>query len=270
VAADLLPAYEVNTIIASMGMRPVGRPAWMRGRYVVAAIDRHGRDVNVVLDARDGQVLAVRPLGRGGFGPPPPGYGPRLAPYDRMDDAMDPGMTPPAAIPGASPPDDGEFFDDDRQQGALPPPRPAARTAPPPSDPSITGSVTRSVPAERKQVAPKDATPTPRPRPALARANDPGNKPGALPADKSAADSRPDAAAGAAKAEAKAEVKPESGKSEAGKSEAGQTPTSKPGQSGTKPANKTDAAKADVRVIDLSKPKTSPKPEDKPGVAIRF
>ena len=62
VAADLLPAYEVATIVASMGMRPVGRPAWMRGRYMVAAIDRYGREVNVVLDARDGQVLAVRPL----------------------------------------------------------------------------------------------------------------------------------------------------------------------------------------------------------------
>ena len=34
-AADLLPAYEVSTIVASMGLRPVGRPAWMRGRYVV-------------------------------------------------------------------------------------------------------------------------------------------------------------------------------------------------------------------------------------------
>ena len=72
VAADLLPAYEVATIVSSMGLRPVGRPAWMRGRYVVAAIDRYGREVNVVLDARDGQVLAVQPLGRGGFGPPPP------------------------------------------------------------------------------------------------------------------------------------------------------------------------------------------------------
>jgi hypothetical protein len=225
VAADLLPAYEVNTIVASMGMRPVGRPAWMRGRYVVAAIDRYGRDVNVVLDARDGQVLAVRPLGRGGFGAPPPRYAPRPVPHDRMDDSA----APPASTPEAPPPDDDEFFDNDRQHGSMPA-RPTARTAPAPRDPSVTGSITRSVPAARRESAPKDATPVPRPRPALARANDPGNTP--------AAASKP------AQAEAKAEVKPD--------------------------ASKPDAPKPEVRVIDLSKPKTAPKPEDKPGEAIRF
>ena len=84
----------------------------MRGRYVVAAIDRYGREVNVVLDARDGQVLAVRPLGRGGFGSPPLGYrGP--APYDPMD-----GRAPPAAGPMMPPADDDEFFDSDRYNAA--------------------------------------------------------------------------------------------------------------------------------------------------------
>ena len=61
-AADLMPPYEVTTIITSMGMRPIGRPAWRAGRYIVAAVDRNGREVNVVLDARDGQVIAVRPM----------------------------------------------------------------------------------------------------------------------------------------------------------------------------------------------------------------
>jgi hypothetical protein len=304
-AADLLPAYEVNTIVASMGMRPVGRPAWMRGRYVVAAIDRYGRDVNIVLDARDGQVLAVRPLGRGRFGPLPSGYGDGRGPgpYDER-------MSPPAAIPGAPPPDDGEFFDNDRQQGSLPPPRPVARSAPPARDPSTTGSITRSVPVERRATAPKDTTPVPRPRPALARANDPGNTPAAAPVVQPATIAKPDeakpaaatpAAATAAKpdeakstpastpastaaapattpkpaqAEAKAEVKPDAIKREASKPAAKRTTTpqaaAKPAQANPEIAAKPDAPKPEIRVIDLSKPKTAPKPEDKPGEAIRF
>jgi hypothetical protein len=287
VAADLLPAYEVNTIVASMGMRPVGRPAWMRGRYVVAAIDRHGRDVNVVLDARDGQVLAVRPLGRGGFGPPPPGYGGHPAPYDRMDERM----TPPAAIPGG-PPEDGEFFDNDYEQGALPQ-RPVARTAPPRRDPAVTGSVTRSAPAKRKEAAPKDTTPVPLPRPALAHANDPGNK-SVAPAAQPAAAAQPGHPEPAAtpksvQVEAKAEIKAGARKSDTGKPEtrklesgtpdvsnpntkqASAPPQAvKPGQTKPDAPAKPDGAKKEIRVIDLSKPKTAPKPEDKPGEAIRF
>jgi hypothetical protein len=293
VAADLLPAYEVNTIVASMGMRPVGRPAWMRGRYVVAAIDRYGRDVNVVLDARDGEVLAVRPLGRGRFGPPSPGHVGRPAPYDRGDERM----SPPAAIPGAPPPDEGEFFDNDRQQGALPAPRSAARSAPPPRDPSVTGSVARSAPVERKEAAPKDATPRdamklPRPRPALARANDPGSKPAAAPVTQPAAAAKPEEAKPAAtpksvQVEAKAEVKPAASKPDAGKPETrklegsapeakksetkqSSAPAAKPGQAKPEVASKPDAPKPEVRVIDLSKPKTAPKPDDKPGEAIQF
>lgn len=270
VAADLLPVYEVATIVTSMGMRPVGRPAWIRGRYVVAAVDRYGREVNVVLDARDGQVLAVRPLGRNSFGAPPPGYAGRPAPYDPMDGRA----PPPAAGPGAPPPaEDDEFFDNDRQQGALPPPRPTARTAPPPRDPSVTGSVVRSA-LERKVTAPKDATPVPRPRPALARANDPGNKPAS--ADKPAAAAKPGEAKPAAApkpTQAEAKAKPEVSKPEASKPEAKQASapqSAKPAQAKPEVASTPEAPKPDVRVIDLSKPKTAPKPEDKPGEAIRF
>lgn len=274
VAADLLPAYEVNTIVASMGMRPVGRPAWMRGRYVVAAIDRYGRDVNVVLDARDGQVLAVRPLGRGGFGPPP-GYAGRPVPYDRMDERL----SPPAPVPGGPPQHDEEFFDDDRQQGALPP-RSLARTAPVPRDPSVT----RSAPAQRKEAAPKDITPVPRPRPALARASDPGNKPASQAATQpvtaaKAEHAKPVTAPKSAQAEAKADVKPTSKTPEFSKPQTRKLESSTPeaSKSATRqasapqPAAKPEtAAKPEVRVIDLSKPKTAPKPDDKPGEAIRF
>jgi hypothetical protein len=267
VAADLLPAYEAATIVTSMGLRPVGRPVWRRGRYIVAAIDRYGREVNVVLDAHNGQVLAVRPLGRDSFGapPPPPGYG--RGPYDPMD-----GAAPPyEAGPGAPPPDDGEFFDNERQQGALPPPRTAARPAPAPRDPSVTGNVTRPAPAARKDVNAdpnsKNAAPTPRPRPALAKANDPGNKPVPVPADQPAVSAKPDDKKPDA---AKPDAKP-SANVQAAKPDVKPGPANKPQANKPDQASKPDAKKeTDIRVIDLGKPKAAAKPEEKPGEAIRF
>jgi hypothetical protein len=304
VAADLLPAYEVSTIVASMGLRPVGRPAWRRGRYVIAAVDGYGREVNVVLDARDGQVLAVRPLGRGRFGPPPPpGYGGQ-APYDPMDGR--------ALPPGGPFPDDDEFFDNDRQQGSLSPRAPSREVAPV-REPSVTGNVARRAPAVRRDAAPNDATPVPRPRPALARANDPGTKPAASvtqpasaapadakpadakPADAKPADAKPAAAQKPGQAEAKAEVSPDALKRDAGKADGAKTEgaktegakleatkpeAAKPAvkqtraapAAATKPeaAKKPQTAEREIRVIDLSKPKDAAKPADKPGEAIRF
>jgi hypothetical protein len=299
VAADLLPAYEVSTIVASMGLRPVGRPAWRRGRYVIAAVDGYGREVNVVLDARDGQVLAVRPLGRGRFGPPPPpGYGGQ-APYDPMDGR--------ALPPGGPFPDDDEFFDNDRQQGSLSPRAPSREVAPV-REPSVTGNVARRAPAVRRDAAPNDATPVPRPRPALARANDPGTQPAASvtqpasaapadakPADAKPADAKPAAAQKPGQAEAKAEVSPDALKRDAGKADGAKTEgaktegakleatkpeAAKPAvkqtraapAAATKPeaAKKPQTAEREIRVIDLSKPKDAAKPADKPGEAIRF
>jgi hypothetical protein len=230
-AADLMPAYEVSTIVASLGMRPLGRPAWRAGRYIVAAIDRYGREVNVVLDARDGQVIAVRPIA-GGFGPqrsgydtgyappPPPGYpGQGPAPYDPRAGAASP--PPPGAAPGAPPPngDDDEFFDNDRQQGAVPPPPAAPRSASAPRE-IPTGSVPRRVTSLSPKDGAKDATPMPRPRPAQAKVNDP----------------KPEAA----------KPKPQAGAQEL----AG------------------DSTRKDVRVIDLSKPEA--KADPKPLEGIRF
>jgi hypothetical protein len=231
-AADLMPAYEVSTIVASLGMRPLGRPAWRAGRYIVAAIDRYGREVNVVLDARDGQVIAVRPIAGGfgpqrsgydtGYAPPPPGYpGQGPAPYDPRAGAASP--PPPGVAPGGAPRspdgDDDEFFDNDRQQGAVPPTN-APRVASAPRD-VPTGSVPRRVTSlSPKDTSARDATPMPRPRPALAKVNDP----------------KPEAA----------KPKPQAGAQEL----AG------------------DSTRKDVRVIDLSKPEA--KADPKPLEAIRF
>lgn len=241
-AADLLPPHEVTTVIASMGMRPLSRPIWRGDRYVVFAVDRHGQEVRVVLDAHNGQVLAVRPssrgfaqggYGQGGYGqgagappygydqgyapPPPQGYPPaRQAPYDQRY-----GATPPPP-PGAPPPsDDQDYFDNDGQQGSLPLPPAGARTTS--RDPHAREVPTGSVPRRVTAVAPKekpakDATPMPRPRPELAKLND--ANPGA---PKDAAKDAP-----------------------------------------------SDPAKKDVRVIDLGKPKPEAQAEPKPGEAIRF
>lgn len=247
VAADLMPAYEVATIVASLGMRPLGRPAWRAGRYIVAAIDRYGREVNVVLDARDGQVIAVRPIA-GGFGPqrygydtgyappPPPGYpGQGPAPYDPRAGAASP--PPPGAAPGAprSPDgDDDEFFDNDRQQGAAPPTG-ASRAASAPRD-VPTGSVPRHVTSlSPKDSSAKDATPMPRPRPALARVNDP---------------------------------KPEAAKPEAAKPEAAKPEAAKPKPQAGAQELAGDSTRKDVRVIDPSKPEA--KADPKPLEGIRF
>jgi hypothetical protein len=265
-AADLLPPHEVSTVIASMGMRPLSRPIWRGDRYVIFAVDRHGQEVRVVLDAHNGQVLAVRPAGRGfapggfaerngappqgygqGYGqgydqgyapPPPPGYPPaRQAPYDARYGATPP--PPPGAAPGAQPPaSDEDYFDNDQQQGSLPPPPGAPRAA---SREAPTGSVPRRVTAVAPKEKPaKDVMPVPRPRPELAKASDPkANDPSA-----NGAKPVPQAAPQAA---AKPEV---------------QQP-----QPVAKDASK-DAPK-DV-VIDPNKPKPEAKAGPKPVEGIRF
>lgn len=70
-----LPAFEAVTITRSMGLDPVDGPVWRDGRYMLRAIDPDGREMHVVLDGRDGHVLAVRPQARRYFAPG--GYGPR-------------------------------------------------------------------------------------------------------------------------------------------------------------------------------------------------
>lgn len=199
--ADMLPPQEVAAIVASMGLRAIDRPVWRDGRYTVTAVDRYGRELQVVIDGQEGEVLSVRPSDRRyGSAQPPRGYpGP-------ADPRYAPGR-PPVEEPDAMPPDDDdeeEFFDDERQGGDLDTPAAPGQTLQQPYE-KPTGTVARRSPEiERpagKDVAPRDATPLPRARPALA-------------------DARP--------------VEP----------------------------------KKDVRVIDMSKPKTEPA-ESKPVEAIR-
>jgi hypothetical protein len=79
-----MPAFEAVTIARSMGLDPLSGPVWQNGSYVLRATDEDGREMRVVVDGRDGRVLAVRPIARRYFAPVAPGYGPRLVPDFEM------------------------------------------------------------------------------------------------------------------------------------------------------------------------------------------
>jgi hypothetical protein len=84
-----LPPQEVNAIVRSTGLRPLGPPMRHGPAYVVRAIDPDGEEVRVVINARMGRITKVIPvtLPRYALVPPsgrppgriavvPDGYGP--------------------------------------------------------------------------------------------------------------------------------------------------------------------------------------------------
>lgn len=173
-AADILPPYEIATIVRSMGLNPLERPRWRHGRYVMAATDRSGREVRVVVDAYSGQVIRVVPMDVGYYDGPR-GYGVRPDPYDPRYAAPPP---PPRSIPnepgygprpGYAPQpqpgyeDDDEYFDG-RTGSIIAPPAPSQQ-------PRITAPKVNTSPSARSAaIAPPkspDATPLPRPKPAV-------------------------------------------------------------------------------------------------------
>ena len=136
-----LPPYEIVASVRSAGLVPLTRPVRRGPVYVVAATDRAGRHLNVIVDAHRGDVLSIKPAFAGQI------YG---APSARIL------TVPPAGSPTVvyAPRGDG------------PPPIPP-RTVPYPhlaNAPAATGSVPDSMPAQAGR------TPLPRPRPAAASA----------------------------------------------------------------------------------------------------
>jgi hypothetical protein len=77
-AQAVLPAYEVVTIIRSMGLDPLDRPMRRGPNYVLRAVDNYGEEVSVTVDALRGRVLSVRPVVpvAAPYGPRPPTYDP--------------------------------------------------------------------------------------------------------------------------------------------------------------------------------------------------
>ena len=60
----VLAPFEVVTILRSTDLQPVGRPVRRGAHYAVTAIDERGDDVRVLVDARSGEIVSVRPLRR--------------------------------------------------------------------------------------------------------------------------------------------------------------------------------------------------------------
>lgn len=251
-AADIVPPYEVFTIIRSMGMRPLGRPHY-RGRfYVVHAVDPRGVDVRVVVDAHAARVVSVRPLDRQAAreydGPPvyrrydsgpPPVSGPRAI-------ESEPRYVPPRAVPSdpryGAPrtwpedddyPGDGpdEFDADDWGETGSLPPREAPRIGAPRTSPAAP-------PTRSAAVTPPKA-PLPRPRPARP-AGEAASAPDKTQTSAAATEAAQPNAAPEAKSEAAkpADANDETGKGETVKSEA--------------PA--TEAPKSGIRIIEIKKP----------------
>jgi hypothetical protein len=244
-AADVIPPYEVFTIIRSAGLRPLGRPHY-RGRfYVVHAVAPRGEEVRVVVDAYAARVVSIRPLDR--YATPeygaPPAYryesGPPPAPGSRMIEA-EPRHVPPAPVPRphasdprygapeALPDDEEDDFpgqgpddfdaDEDDRTGSLPP-RDASRTS---AAPRPQGS-----PVTRSAAVTPPTTPLPRPRPEM--------QVSVTPSAAAASEARPDISK---PAETKTEATKPEAKSEVAKGE----------------TTKSDAPKSGIRIIEIKKP----------------
>ena len=130
-APGVLPPYEIMTIVRSTGLRPLDRPLRRGPTYVLHAVGRGGRELRVVVDARFGDILSVRPVLTAWRGPPGFTYGP----YERVPPRY---VQPPDVYGngyGNGPPDDElpESIYGPRSRATLPPPRVSA--APPPDDP---------------------------------------------------------------------------------------------------------------------------------------
>jgi len=275
-AADIVPSYEVFTIIRSAGLRPVGRPHYRGRSYVLRAVDRRGEEVRVVVDAYEARVVSVTPIDRPpGYDYPPPyrrhEFGPPPAPGPRVIEA-EPRYVPPASVPrpGISDPrygaprplpedDDypGEGFDefdadDDGETGSLQP-HAAPRSITTPRMPPVGTPPTRSA-----AVTPPK-TPLPRPRPArqanaAAPAADKPQPSAAMPNVQRPESATPEAKTDTAKVEnaAPAEVKAEAPQTDVKFAAPGSEPATTEAAKAEAPAPETP--KSGIRIIEIKKP----------------
>jgi len=106
-SGEVLTPPQVSGIVRSMGFVPTSTPVREGLTYVVRAVGKRGRPVRVVVDARFGDLLSVRPIAALG--------GPYLVPPGRIP-WLGPQLRPPKAI--------GQF------DANSAPPLPRARVAP--------------------------------------------------------------------------------------------------------------------------------------------
>lgn len=204
----VLPPYEIEAIVRSMGLRPLAPPMLQHRFYVLHVLDPHGAELRVLVNARRGHVVHVAPViaddgwdgPRYGAPPPYPRYG-ALGPRGRGFD-VDVDIDVDADI------------DLDRRPippaGAYPQPYEPRHEAPPVHGPSgglPQPRVAKPQSVPKSATADPNATPTPRPRPESANARAEASAPtGPI---RKIEIKRPDPAPAAAKPEAKQDSKPE-------------------------------------------------------------
>lgn len=144
--ADALPPFEVMAIVRSAGMDPLHRPVWKGGYYVLRAVNPYGEEVRVIIDAREGRIVSIRPSG------------------SQPLDVARPG--PRGAYPVPDYDDDGEFYDEGGR-----------RLVPPQLSPPVI-SAPRTKPQTRQAAIDPSSLPLPRPKPAEAKALPADSQPG--------------------------------------------------------------------------------------------
>jgi hypothetical protein len=141
---DVLPPYEVVTVIRSAGLDPLTRP-FLRGRhYVIRAIDRDDREVRVLVDARRGEIVRIVPVAVASRGL-------TMGPYERMDrDAPPPGRDVGPGYDDGDPP--SVVYGDEPMEGTAP--RPPAAVPGAPGARAMPAPVTRSAPVRGAELSP--------------------------------------------------------------------------------------------------------------------
>lgn len=168
---QVLPAYEVVTIVRSTGLDPLEAPVRYGVTYRLRAVDRAGRDLNVVVDARYGDILLVEramggpyPERRRIVGIPPDYDDPRL--YDRPPEVYSNTSPYPRAVKPVPAPRVATVPADKRPP--LPKPRPeTVAVQPAPSAATSPAAAVQTPPAQDAPTKWQDE-PAPTPAPAAA------------------------------------------------------------------------------------------------------
>ncbi len=158
----LLPATEVYAVLRENGFSPLGIPRLRGGVYTIAAIDPHGDDGRLVIDARDGRILRfMRAVDAYGMAP---AYDERAA----MPDGPRSALPPPTVVRGGPPRPPAPIPHVARSSVPLPkaaPPR-AEASAPQAQPPQQTAAV-QARPAEAAQQATSSTVGQAKPAPTI-------------------------------------------------------------------------------------------------------
>jgi hypothetical protein len=107
-----VPLSQVDTVVRSTGLAPVGPPVRRGASYVVIAANRSGEPIRVVVDARTGSIQRILPIRSPqvyGMHPVPPAdigrvpVHPTSANVGPLVPPREIGLTPPASVPVPAP-----------------------------------------------------------------------------------------------------------------------------------------------------------------------